>query len=154
MLEASVKKAPETTQAIGMPTPQINELPTTTPQPPHFSTIFISRSTTPPILSSHLPQLIATASKTHPSQAPTKIVPLPKGSETRIAAALHLPRVSFLGMLDDAPNSKALLNVIRDCVGNIDIPWLDEAKKEEYLETRIRVIQTTVGNSKSSEKKG
>ncbi|KAB8289855.1 hypothetical protein EYC80_010487 [Monilinia laxa] len=143
-LERSIKKAPENSQALDIPTPQT----------PHFSTIFFSRSTTPPILTSHLPQLIATASKAHPSKPLTKIVPLPQGSETRIAAALHLPRVSFLGILDDAPNSKALLDVIRDCVGTIEIPWLDEVKRGEYLEARIRVIQTTIGNSKSSEKKG
>ncbi|CAD6444907.1 9c8925b4-2850-48a5-b9be-cb44fb5fa038 [Sclerotinia trifoliorum] len=112
---------------------------------PHFSAIFVTRSDQPPILNSHLPQIIATASKAHPTKPSTRLVQVPKGSETRIAAALGLPRVSFLGILDDAPNSKALIDLIRDCVEEIQIPWLDEAKKAEYLETKINSIQTSIG---------
>ncbi|KAJ8068103.1 hypothetical protein OCU04_003675 [Sclerotinia nivalis] len=115
----------------------------------HFSAIFVARSNQPPILNSHLPQIIDTASKAHPIKPSTRLVQLPKGSETRIAAVLGLPRVSFLGILDDAPNSKALLDLIRDCVEEMQIPWLDEAKKAEYLVTKINSIQTSIGAVKA-----
>ncbi|APA15059.1 hypothetical protein sscle_14g098290 [Sclerotinia sclerotiorum 1980 UF-70] len=115
----------------------------------HFSAIFVARSDQPPILNSHLPQIIATASKAHPTKPSTRLVQLPKGSEIRIAAALGLSRVSFLGILDDSPNSKALVDLIRDCVEEIQIPWLDEARKTEYLGTKINSIQTSIGAVKA-----
>lgn len=124
--------------------------PETRPQPlQHFSVIFVARSNQPPILNSHLPQIIATASKAYPTKPSTRLVQLPKGSETRIAAALGLPRVSFLGLRDDAPNCKALVDLIRECVEEIEVPWLDEVKKAEYLETKINSIQTSIGAVKS-----
>ncbi|KAF7857215.1 hypothetical protein EAF04_009456 [Stromatinia cepivora] len=156
MLEGSSKKGLDTKANPDNPEPEIrpqtNGVLGPNPQnspPTHFSAIFVARSNQPPILNSHLPQIIATASKAHPTKPSTRLLQLPKGSETRIAAVLGLPRVSFLGILDDAPNSKALPDLIRDCVEEIQIPWLDEAKKAEYLETKINSIQTSIGAAKA-----
>ncbi|KAI9641473.1 RNase P and RNase MRP subunit [Ciborinia camelliae] len=156
ILEESSKKILETKETLGSPetetSPQTNEVLSPNPQNPpqtHFSAIFVARSNQPSILNAHLPQIIATASKAHPANPSTRLVQLPKGSETRIAAALGLPRVSFLGILDDAPRSKALIDLIRNSVEEIDIPWLDEAKKAEYLETKINSIQTSIGPVKA-----
>ncbi|TGO56258.1 hypothetical protein BCON_0080g00160 [Botryotinia convoluta] len=150
MLEESSKRGFETKESLntGPETRlQSNEVDSSTQSPPHthFSAIFVARSNQHPIFDSHLPQLLNTASKAYSTKPSTRLVQLPKGSETRIAAALGLPRVSFLGILDDAPNSKALVDLIRDCVGEIEIPWLNEAKKAEFLETKINSIQTTIG---------
>ncbi|TGO84801.1 hypothetical protein BPOR_0464g00060 [Botrytis porri] len=154
MLEESSKRGFETKETL--PTepetrPQSKELNSSPQSPPqtHFSAIFVARSNQHPILNSHLPQLLNTVSKAYPTKPPTRLVQLPKGSETRIAAALGIPRVSFLGILDDAPNSKALIDSIRNCVGEIEIPWLNEAKKAEFLETKINSIQTTIGAAKA-----
>ncbi|ESZ91139.1 hypothetical protein SBOR_8473 [Sclerotinia borealis F-4128] len=133
---------PQTDQIISSPNPP-------NPPHPHFSAIFVSRSNQPPILHAHLPQIIATASKAHPTKPSTRLVALPKGCETRVAAALGLPRVAFLGIIDNAPYSKALLDIVRDCVQEIEIPWLDEARKSEYLDTKIDSIQTSIGEVKS-----
>ncbi|KAF7893703.1 uncharacterized protein EAF02_001241 [Botrytis sinoallii] len=154
MLEESSKRGLETKESLntGPETrPQSNDVDSSTQSSPHahFSAIFVARSNQHPIFNSHLPQLLNTASKAYPAKPPTRLVQLPKGSETRIAIALGLPRVSFLGILDDAPNSKALVDLIRDCVGEIEIPWLNEAKKAEFLETKINSIQTTIGAVKA-----
>ncbi|QSZ29169.1 hypothetical protein DSL72_003680 [Monilinia vaccinii-corymbosi] len=167
MLEESSKRAPRAIkEPSGFETPESrtspgsraqaheilrpNPNPRDPPPPPphHFSSIFIANSNHPPILTSHLPHLVATATNAHPTKPPTILIPLPKGSEMRIATALNLPRVSCIGILNDAPNSTALVDFIRGCVGEIEIPWLDEVKKAEYLETRIRSFQTTIGEVK------
>ncbi|KAF7944048.1 hypothetical protein EAE96_010458 [Botrytis aclada] len=154
MLEESSKRGLGTKESLNTElgtlhqTNEVDSNPQSPPQP-HFSVIFVARSNQHPIFNSHLPQILDTASKAYPTQPSTRLVQLPKGSETRIAAALGLPRVSFLGILEDAPNSKALVDLIRDCVGEIEIPWLNEAKKAEFLETKINSIQTTIGAAKA-----
>lgn len=154
MLEESSKRGFETKEILVTEPetrPQINEVNSNHQSPPqgHFSAILVARSNQPPVLNSHLPQLLNAASKAYPTKQSTRLVQLPKGSETRIAEALGLLRVSFLGILDDAPNSKALIDLIRDSVEEIETPWLDEAKKAEFLDTKIISIQTTVGTAKA-----
>ncbi|TVY73210.1 Ribonucleases P/MRP protein subunit pop3 [Lachnellula suecica] len=105
--------------------------------PPH--------STLPAILHTHLPHLIATSSH------PTRLIPLPLGADTRIAAALGLPRVSFIGLLEGAPWAGVLLGLVRE-VDVVAVPWLSEAKKGEYLGVKINAIETVVGVAK--EKRG
>ncbi|PQE08210.1 RNAse p and RNAse mrp subunit protein [Rutstroemia sp. NJR-2017a WRK4] len=118
----------------------------------HITAIFVARSNLPSILYSHLPQLITTASKAHPDKPPTKLVQLPRGVESRLALALGLQRVSFIGILDGAPHCKALVDLVRECVSDIEIPWLDEVQKAEYLEVKINSIETSVGTMKPKEK--
>ncbi|KAM3073710.1 RNase P and RNase MRP subunit [Clarireedia jacksonii] len=118
----------------------------------HVAAIFVTRSNLPSILYAHLPQLIATASKVHPDKPATKLVQLPKGAESRLTGALALQRVSFIGVLEGAPYCKALLELVRECVSDIEIPWLDEVRKAEYLEVKINSIETSVGMMKSKEK--
>ena len=114
----------------------------------HFSAIFVTRSSQPTILHAHLPQLVATASLAYPESSVTRLVQLPKGSDARVCEALGLPRVSFIGVLEGAPNSKSLVEVIRDFVPEIDIPWLQETKALKYLPVNINVIETFSSVSK------
>ncbi|KAG4442489.1 hypothetical protein IFR05_001989 [Cadophora sp. M221] len=122
-----------------VPAKQTQETPPTTH---HFTAIFVPRSSQPPILHSHLPQLIATASLAHPSLPATRLVQLPKGCDARLCDALGLPRVSFIGILEGAPHSKALLEFAREHVPEIDVPWLREAREEKYLSVKVNAIQT------------
>jgi hypothetical protein len=110
----------------------------------HFSAIFVPRSSQPPILHAHLPQLVVTASLAHPELPVTRLVQLPKGCEARLSEALGLPRVSFIGILDGAPHSKSLVDLVRGCVPEIEIPWLTEAKKSVYLPVKINAIESFV----------
>jgi len=108
----------------------------------HFSAIFVLRSSQPPILHSHLPQLIATASLAHPNLSATRLVQLPKGCGPRLCDALGLPRVSFIGILEGAPHSKSLVDLVRECVPEIQIPWMQEVTASKYLQVKINAIQT------------
>jgi ribonuclease P/MRP protein subunit POP3 len=116
--------------------------------PPHFSAIFVPASSPPSIIHAHLPMLIFTASLAHPNLPPTRLVQLPKGSDSRLCEALGLPRVSFVGILDDAPHSKGLVDLVRGNVSEIEIPWLSDAKRGEYLGVKINAIETFVGAGK------
>lgn len=108
----------------------------------HFSAIFVPRSSQPPILHAHLPQLVVTASLANPELPVTRLVQLPKGCDARLSEALGLPRVSFIGILDGAPHSKSLIDLVRGCVPEIEIPWLAEAKKPVYLPVKINAIES------------
>jgi ribonuclease P/MRP protein subunit POP3 len=121
--------------------------------PSHFSAIFVPASSPPSIIYAHLPMLIFTASLAHPNVSPTRLVTLPKGSESRLCEVLGLPRVSFIGILEDAPHSKGLIDLVRECVPAIEIPWLTEVKRVEYLGVKINSIKTFVGAGKKEKEK-
>jgi hypothetical protein len=118
----------------------------------HFSAILVPRSSQPSTLHAHLPQLIATASLAYPELPATRLVQLPKGCDARLCEALGLPRVSFIGILDGAPHSKSLVDLVRECVPEIEIPWLQEAKKAVYLPVKINAIETFVPVAKKEQK--
>lgn len=106
----------------------------------HFSVIFASQSSE--ILKEHLPQLVATACLAHPDLPPTRLVQLPKEFEIKVCAALGLPRVSCIGLLDNAPNSKVLVDLVLQSVPTIEVPWLKEVQKFAYVPVKINTIET------------
>jgi RNase P subunit Pop3 len=110
----------------------------------HFSAIFVPQSSQPEILQAHLPQLVITASLANPELPVTRLVQLPKGAGARLSDALGLPRVSFIGILDGAPHSKPLVDLVRDFFPVVEIPWLEEAKKSVYLPLKINAIESFV----------
>ena len=101
-----------------------------------YSVIFVARSGHPSVMHSHLPQMVAVASKAHPERAPVRLVGLSKACEERLSQSLGIPRVSCIGLREDAPNSKPLVDITR------------EARQPEYRATKIRTIETTVGAKK------
>ena len=113
-----------------------------------YSVIVVARSGHPNILNSHLPQMVAVASKAHPEQPPIRLVGLSKACEERLAQSLGIPRVSCIGLHSDAPNSKPLVDFARERVPVSDIQWLDEAGKAEYRTTKINSVETFVGAKK------
>ena len=42
----------------------------------------------------------------------------------------------MLGIMEDAPNASTLLNLVRETVPPVQVPWLDEAITGEYLSTK------------------
>jgi ribonuclease P/MRP protein subunit POP3 len=107
----------------------------------HFSIIFASQSSE--ILKEHLPQLVATACLAQPELPPTRLVQLSKDFDTKICMALSLPRVSCFGLLENAPHSKALVDLVRQSLPTIEVPWLKEVQKTEYLPVKINPIETS-----------
>ncbi|KAH8805566.1 hypothetical protein F5884DRAFT_823209 [Xylogone sp. PMI_703] len=142
----SATEFPATNLDAAPATTEVHATNTQTPSDPlnaHFAAIFIPRSNQPPILNAHLPQLIATASTAHPGLPPTRLVQLPKGSDVQLCAALGLPRVSCCGILEGAPYSNALIDLVRERVAEIEIPWLDEARRAAYMPLKVNSIQTS-----------
>ncbi|KAE8446845.1 hypothetical protein EG329_011622 [Mollisiaceae sp. DMI_Dod_QoI] len=119
-------------------------------QPSHFAALFAltPSPTNPTLLSTHLPTLIYTASLSSPNLPAIRLIPLSLSHTQQLTTVLSLPRISHIGILDSAPGAEALIAVIREVVPEIKIPWLDEAKKGEYLGVKINAIKTFVGVGK------
>ncbi|ORY59103.1 uncharacterized protein BCR38DRAFT_445632 [Pseudomassariella vexata] len=111
----------------------------------YYTAIFLARAGQSSTLTNHLPQMVAVASETHPSRPPTRLVGLSKACQDRLSECIGIPCASCIGLREDAPNSKALIDFIREHVPVIDVPWLKEAQKTAHLETKIETIQTFVG---------
>jgi len=102
--------------------------------------VFVDRSDCSPMLYSHLPRLLATASMASPSEPTIRLVTLPKGSTARLSIALHIPRVSILGLGQDAPNTRPLVQFIREHVPPIETPSLKNIQEGWYLPVAIKSI--------------
>ncbi|KAI0816444.1 hypothetical protein GGR55DRAFT_626946 [Xylaria sp. FL0064] len=118
-----------------------------------YSVIFVARSGQPNALSSHLPQMVAVASRSRPSQPPIQLVELPRACESRLCESLGIPRVSCIGICVGAPNSNALVDFAREHVPIARIPWFQEAENGEYRATKINSIETVIGASKKTQKR-
>jgi ribonuclease P/MRP protein subunit POP3 len=46
-----------------------------------------------------------------------------------------------------------LVDLVRECVPEIEIPWLSEAKRADYLGVKINAIETFVGAGKKAKEK-
>lgn len=107
-----------------------------------LAAVFVSRSSQPPVLYSHLPLLTKAASLAIPSSPSTRIISLPEGAAERLKAVLGIPRVGVVGLIDGAPNASSLIELIRQQVPELEVPWLQEAVKGTYLAVKINAIQT------------
>ncbi|KAI1743519.1 hypothetical protein F4680DRAFT_408468 [Xylaria scruposa] len=115
-----------------------------------YSAIFVARSGQPNALSNHLPQMVAVACRSHPSQPPTRLVELPRACEGRLYESLGIPRVSCIGICVDAPNSNGLVDFTQEHVPIVKVPWLQEASCAEYRGTKINTIATVMGAKKKT----
>lgn len=86
--------------------------------------------------------MVAASSGLHPLQSPIRLVGFSKSCEQRLAAALGIPRVSCIGVMEDAPNSKALTDFIHKRVPAIDVSWMKEVVSGGYKDTKIKTIET------------
>ncbi|KAI1212484.1 uncharacterized protein F4807DRAFT_373503 [Annulohypoxylon truncatum] len=120
---------------------------------PFYSVVFVARSGQQNILNGHFPQMVAVASKSHPDQAPIRLVGLSKPCEDRLSESLCIPRVSCIGLYEGAPNSKALVELARQRVPPVELQWLQEARQAEYQRTNINTIETFIGSKKQNNNK-
>ena len=95
--------------------------------------IFVTRSTQPHVLCSHLRLLAKAASFAVPLSPPTRIIILPEEAEDRLKVTLGIPRVGIIGLMDGAPNASSLVEHIRQNVPEMEVAWLREAVKGTYL---------------------
>lgn len=118
--------------------------PSSPANPKPMIAIFVPRLDQPPILYSHLPLLIKTASLASTSSPPPRLISLPKGAEERLSAALSIPRAGLIGLIEGAPNINHFIEFIRQQVPEVEVPWLHEAVAGSYMPVNIKAIETNV----------
>lgn len=124
---------------------------TTAPNP--YSVVFVSRSGPPSAFFDHVPQMVAVASKSQQLEEPIRLMGFSKDSEERLSACIGIPRVTSVALrADGLAQLKAVVNFVRERVPAIGSPWLDQAAKGAYHETKINTIQAPIG--KKRQKKG
>ena len=136
--------SPNTNQSLGPVTaPKSSGRPSLDPADiKPLTAVFVARSRQPPTLYSHLPLLTKAASLAVPSSPPIRIVLLPEGAEDRLKTALGIPRVGMVGLIDGAPSASSLVELVRQNVPELEVPWLEEAVKGAYLAVKINTVQT------------
>ena len=110
-----------------------------------LAAVFVDRSDYPPLVYSHLPLLVATASQNTPLEPQIRLIALSKGAGTRLSAALHIPRTAIIGLGRDAPGARSLVNFIQDKVAPIEVPWLLGVLEVSYLP--VSISATTIMGS-------
>lgn len=68
----------------------------------------------------------------------------------RLETSLAIPQVGFLGLVEGAPGSSALIQFLDDNVPAIKIPWLEGFPG--YLATMIKAMKTTAPPPKKTQK--
>ncbi|CAL1695211.1 unnamed protein product [Somion occarium] len=105
----------------------------------------------PPILISHLPQLVASCNSTRTSQQQNPhigciwLVPLPRGAEESLAEALGLRRVSVLSIHSTAPNFSDFLPLLSS-VPILSAPWVQPKISDKpctLTPTHIKQLRTS-----------
>ena len=107
-----------------------------------LAAVFVPHSGQPSVLYSHLPLLCKAASLAIPSSPSIRIILLPDGAEDRLKRVLGIPRVGLIGLIDGVPKASSLIELIRQCVPELEVPWLQEAVKGAHLSVNINTIQT------------
>jgi ribonuclease P/MRP protein subunit POP3 len=85
----------------------------------------------------HLPVLTALAASSHREISAPRLIPLDKSAEQRLSRALGIRRVSVIGVLQDAPGARPLIDYVREHVGAVEVPWVTETTEGKFLGTKI-----------------
>lgn len=111
--------------------------------PQDLTAIFVPRFDQPSILSSDLPFLVNSVSAVSSSPQP-RLISLPKGSAERLGAALSIPRAGLIGLKTGAPNAESLVELIRQSVPEVEIPWFQASATATYLAVNWKTVQTSI----------
>lgn len=144
--ETTARKEPLAAGSSGAKMSEVIERP---PCMRRYAVVFVARSGQPSALNGHFPQMVGAASEASPSLPPIRLVGLSKSCEGRLSEAVGIPRVSCIGLAENAPNSKALIDFVRGRVPVVDIAWLKGLPNGDYKPTKINASETTVGQRKS-----
>ncbi|KAL2259797.1 hypothetical protein VTK26DRAFT_6390 [Humicola hyalothermophila] len=118
------------------------------PKDKPYSVVFVARSGQSSAFHCHFPQMVALAARSQPTETALRLVGLSKACEERLSAALGIPRVSSIGLREDAPHAKGLVDFVRERVAPIQVAWLEEARSAKFLETKIDAVPTRIGTKK------
>ncbi|KAJ0118458.1 hypothetical protein J7T55_009241 [Diaporthe amygdali] len=116
-----------------------------------YSIVFVVRSGPPSTFFSHLPQMVAVASRQ--LKEPIRLVGFSKSCEEKMSTCLGIPRVSSVALrAGDSGQLKALVDFVRQQVPPVEAPWLEDGGKDVFRETKINTIQAPIGTKR--QKKG
>ncbi|KAL2164469.1 hypothetical protein VTH06DRAFT_3685 [Thermothelomyces fergusii] len=113
-----------------------------------YSVVFVARAGQSSAFHCHFPQMVALAAQSQPPDRAVRLVGLSKACEDRLSTALGIPRVSSIGLREDAPQAKGLIEYVREHVEPVEIAWLREARAGRFLETKIDAVPTKIGAKK------
>ncbi|KAL2181641.1 uncharacterized protein P884DRAFT_189804 [Thermothelomyces heterothallicus CBS 202.75] len=113
-----------------------------------YSVVFVARAGQSSAFHCHFPQMVALAAQSQPPDKAVRLVGLSKACEDRLSTALGIPRVSSIGLREDAPQAKGLVEYVREHVAPVEIAWLREAQGGRFLETKIDAVPTKIGVKK------
>ncbi|KAL2886416.1 RNase p and RNase mrp subunit [Ceratocystis lukuohia] len=115
-----------------------------------YAAIFIARSGQPSMFHSHMPELVAAASR-HPSAVkPIRLIAISQPCSERLTKALGLPRVSAIAIRTGAPHANALLDYVEEHTEGISSAWIDSATKYfKFQALNVVAVQTTIGQRKA-----
>lgn len=85
----------------------------------------------------HIPTLLHLSALNTPSDTATRLLAMPPGCESDIAAALHIPHVGALAVMEGAPGADALIAYVREQAATTRCPWIDEAMKPEWKPVKM-----------------
>lgn len=111
---------------------------------PTYSVVFVVRSATPSTFFSHLPQMVAAASRE--VDEPIRLVGFSKSCEERLSTCLGIPRVSSVALrAGEGGQLKALVDFVRKQVAPVEARWMEDASRGLFRETKINSIQAPMG---------
>ena len=142
-LEAMSKRSKPTALKDTSDVPQIADVDGS-----NLAVVFVCRSVLPDPITASIPLLIATASLAQPQLAPIRLVQLSAKVESKLAEALHQPRVGFVGLRRDMPAADVLMALVQSAVDPVRVPWLDSLRDPQYLPVQIESMEASIGSKK------
>jgi len=111
--------------------------------------VFVCRADIdPPMLIDHLPHLVSACNSSRKPPDFMKLVPLPKGAEFTLAAAMGLRRVAVIAVDSTAPELSSF-NSLLQSVPTLTAPWLLHTPKtsikqaKDLVPTHIKQVRTS-----------
>ena len=106
------------------------------PSMPSLAAIFVLGPYNPSF-HAHLPVLCTTSLVVLVHLAPLT-------AASRVCESLKQPRAGLVGVFENAPHARPLLDFVKQHVPLVEVPWLEEAKAGAYLPLNIRTDVTDV----------
>lgn len=116
--------------------------------PGPYAVVFVARSGQCPAFHSHFPQMVAAASRSLPAGQSIRLVGFSKACEDRLSSCLGIPRTSCIALRESPHLAKGIIDFVRGHVPVVEVPWLQEARDAQFLETKINACETTVGTKR------
>jgi ribonuclease P/MRP protein subunit POP3 len=102
-----------------------------------YAFVFVARSGQSAAFNGHFPQMVAFASKASPGASPIRLVGYSKACGERLSSSIGLPRVSSIGIRQDAPGAEALIKFVRERVSPIPVAWMEEAVAADFRPCKV-----------------